>query len=162
MQFFVYSRNAIEALAPHDVPHVVISITSSPDDRARLPSSAHCRGILRLAFADIDRPSDAAVLFDAAHARAICSFISEHRATIERVVVHCDAGFSRSPAVAAAIARCLGEDDAEFFRRYRPNRHVYRTLLDTWSAREGSGSVDAIVARVEAAGGDDVIFRRSR
>jgi predicted protein tyrosine phosphatase len=136
MQFFVYSRRAIEALAGHDVPYVVISITTTADDVARVPPSRLCRGVLRIAFADIDRPLSGAVMFDASHARAICAFISEHRGSIERIIVHCDAGFSRSPAVAAAIAKCLGEDDAEFFRRYQPNMHVYQTLLDTCSARE--------------------------
>lgn len=92
--------------------------------------------MLRLSFADIDRPSAGAVMFGAEHARAICAFVSEHRSSIECVVVHCDAGFSRSPAVAAALARCLGQDDAEFFRRYHPNMHVYRTLIDAWNNRE--------------------------
>ena len=136
MQFFVYSRRAIEALAAHDVPYVVISITTTAADQASVPASELCRGILRVSFADIDRPLSGAVIFDVDHARAICAFITKHRASIERIVVHCDAGFSRSPAVAAAIAKCLGEDDAEFFRRYQPNMHVYQTLLDTWSARE--------------------------
>jgi len=136
VEFLVYSRRAIEALAAHDVPHVVISITTTADDQARLPSSERCVGVLRLAFADIERPLAGAVLFGAEHARAICEFIGAHRRAIKRVVVHCDAGFSRSPAVAAALAKCLGEDDAEFFRRYQPNMHVYQTLLDTWSARE--------------------------
>jgi hypothetical protein len=36
---FVYSRAAIERIAPHEAPHVVISITSSPDDTARIPAS---------------------------------------------------------------------------------------------------------------------------
>jgi len=136
MEFFVYSRRAIEALAAHEVPYVVISITTTLDDHARLPASERCIAVLRLTFADIDRPFDGAVMFGPEHARAICEFITEHRDAIERVLVHCDAGFSRSPAVAAAIAKCLGEDDTEFFRRYQPNMHVYQTLLDTWSARD--------------------------
>jgi predicted protein tyrosine phosphatase len=45
--------------------------------------------------------------------------------------VHCDAGVSRSPAVAAALARVLKGDDAEYFAgRYRPNTRVYRMLLE--------------------------------
>jgi predicted protein tyrosine phosphatase len=131
MDVWVYSRPAIERVAPHDVPHVVISITSTPSDVARIPSSPFLRGILRLSFADVEEPErdTMLVLFDAEHARAIHDFVVAHRAHVERILVHCDAGVSRSPAVAAAITRALGGDDADLFTRYRPNRRVYRLLL---------------------------------
>lgn len=133
MRFFVYSRGAIEGVAPHEVPHVIISITTTPDDQARLPEGETCRGVLRLSFLDADRPSDSqpeSMLFSDAHADAIWDFVLGHRPHIERVVVHCDAGFSRSPAVAAALSKVLLGDDQELFRRYRPNMRVYRTLLE--------------------------------
>jgi hypothetical protein len=41
-------------------------------------------------------------------------------------------GYSRSPGVAAALARILGDDDAMFFEQYLPNARVYRTLLETF------------------------------
>lgn len=53
-----------------------------------------------------------------------------HGGAIERIILHCDAGVSRSPGVAAALSKSLLGDDAEFFRRYRPNMRVYRTLLN--------------------------------
>lgn len=132
MDFFVYSRGAIEALAPHDVAHVIISITTTADDQAKLRLGTACRGVLRLSFIDADEQRDDQphVLFGREQARAILDFVTEHRDAIERVVVHCDAGLSRSPAVAAALAVCLGQSDQEFFQRYRPNMRVYRTLLD--------------------------------
>jgi predicted protein tyrosine phosphatase len=137
MDFFVYSRGAIEALPPHDEPHVIISITTTPDDVARLRIGTSCRGILRLSFFDVEVPvdSDRDGVFGLDHAGAICDFVELHRGSVSRIVVHCDAGISRSPAVAAALAVCLGESDDEFFRRYRPNMLVYRTLLDEWWRR---------------------------
>lgn len=47
------------------------------------------------------------------------------------------AGYSRSPAVAAAIAKAFGVDDEEYFSggRYCPNRHVYRTMLNEFAER---------------------------
>lgn len=135
MDIFVYSRRALEAARPHEVPHVVLSITSSPDDVARLRANAMCRGILRLSFPDADAPSEMyaeAELFSREQAVRIWEFVREHRPAIERIVVHCDAGVSRSPAVAAALAHVLNGDDAEYFAgRYRPNMRVYRTLLET-------------------------------
>ena len=141
MELLVYSRAAIERLPAHDVGHVIISISSAQDDVAKLPSSPCCRGVLRLFFADVAHPERHPELkaFSDADARAIWSFVLEHRASIERIVVHCDAGWSRSPAVAAALAKTLGQSDAEYFRRYHPNLHVYRTLLDGIAAMSHSG-----------------------
>src|SRR5690606_9309143 len=70
VEIFVYSRAAIERVPPHDVPHIVISITTTEDDRARIPSSPHCKGVLRLVFHDADAPtatSSEEALFSAAH-----------------------------------------------------------------------------------------------
>jgi predicted protein tyrosine phosphatase len=134
MEIFVYSRNAFDAARPHEAPHIVISITSSPDDVARVRANMACRGILRLSFPDADAPSERFSeheLFTPEQAAMIWNFVDEHRPHIERILVHCDAGVSRSAAVGAALARVLNGDDAEFFGgRYRPNMRVYQTLLD--------------------------------
>jgi predicted protein tyrosine phosphatase len=133
MELFVYSRHAVEAVRPHEVPHAIVSITSGAADVARLRINDQCLGVLRLSFPDAEEPSEAfpeAALFSSEHARQIWDFVLRHRETVERIVVHCDAGISRSPAVAAAIARTLNGDDAEFFGgRYSPNMRVYRLLL---------------------------------
>jgi predicted protein tyrosine phosphatase len=135
MEIFVYSRGAVERVGPPDVPHVIVSITSSEADQARIPQSPHCRALLRLVFADADAKTESIAeefLFSRAHARAIWDLVSEHLPHIERFIVHCDAGMCRSPAVAAAVAKVLTGDDAEYFRRYRPNMRVYRTMLATY------------------------------
>lgn len=138
MDFFVYSRPAIESVPQHDVPHVVVSITTTAEDRARIPASPQCLGILRLSFPDADGAIDGyseEELFSASHADRVWDFVLGHRADITRVVLHCDAGLSRSPAVAAALAKVLVGDDAPFFARYRPNMRVYRTLLERYHER---------------------------
>jgi predicted protein tyrosine phosphatase len=133
MEFFVYSRRALEAARPHEVPYIVISITSGPDDVARLQRSDQCRGVLRLSFPDAEAPSGQFTegdLFSQSQATQIWDFVLQHQAAVQRIVLHCDAGVSRSPAVAAAVARALGADNAEFFSgRYHPNMRVYRLLL---------------------------------
>lgn len=122
-------------MQPHEVPHIVISITSGPEDVARLRTNALCRGILRLSFPDAESASEnlsERELFSADQATQIWDFVLAHRHDVERIVLHCDAGISRSPAVAAALARALGGDDAEYFSgKYRPNMRVYRLLLGT-------------------------------
>jgi predicted protein tyrosine phosphatase len=150
MDFYVYSRSAIEACRPHEVAHVIVSITSGPSDVARLRPGPACRGVLRLVFADAEAPSEQfpeAQLFSSEQAAQIWAFIQEHRAAVERIVVHCDAGKSRSPAVAAALSRVLTGDDADFFGgRYQPNRRVYRLLLaaaETRGREELAATLDA-------------------
>lgn len=134
MQFFVYSRAHIERTSPHDdAPHVIISITTTPQDAAKLPVCATTAGVLRLSFYDLDQLLPGVTedeLFSAEHAKQIWDFVAQHRAAIERVIVHCDAGYSRSPAVAAALSRVIEGTDDEFFRRYQPNRRVYRALIN--------------------------------
>ncbi len=114
------------------------------DDQARLPTSDASLGVLRLVFPDRDEPGtdDPSAIFGTEHARAIWDFMERHLEGLERVVVHCDAGVSRSPGVAAALAKCLDGDDAEFFRRYRPNMRVYRTLVEEWHARSSAASFE--------------------
>jgi predicted protein tyrosine phosphatase len=135
MDFFVYSRKAMEAVRPHEVPHVIISITSTPEDLALLRANDHCRGTLRLSFLDADEHSEPRVggeLFSLDQAVQIWNFVERHRRDIQRIVVHCDAGISRSPAVAAALAHVLNGNNEEFFSgKYAPNARVYRLLLDT-------------------------------
>lgn len=135
MDIFVYSRSALDAARPHEVPHVIISITSSRDDVARLRSNVMCRGVLRLAFPDAEAASSLhmdANLFSREQAEEVWGFVHQHLLEVRRIIVHCDAGLSRSPAVGAALARVLKGDDAEFFGgRYRPNMRVYRMLLET-------------------------------
>lgn len=137
MEFIIHTRKRIESTPPPAVPHVVISITTSPHDEARIPETPAFRGILRLAFFDSDLPPEEEGpegLFAAADARRIWDFVLAHRAQVACVVLHCNAGLSRSPGVAAALARALDGEDAEFFARYKPNSRVYRILLDVYAA----------------------------
>ena len=140
MEFFVYSRPAIERVPAHDVPHVIISITTTADDEARIPPSPQCRATLRLVFLDADQPGDGfpeSALFSNEHADRVWNFVLDHRPHIARIILHCDAGVSRSPGVAAALAKVLVGDDSEFFNRYHPNRRVYTTLLSRYRERFG-------------------------
>ena len=68
-------------------------------------------------------------------AKHIVDGIEHNINRIQQIIVHCDAGYSRSPAVAAAIAKAFGVDDEEYFSggRYCPNRHVYRTMLNEFA-----------------------------
>lgn len=53
------------------------------------------------------------------------------------IVVHCEAGVSRSAGIAGALSKHFLGDDSRFFRSpYLPNRLVYRTLLNLLNGQE--------------------------
>jgi predicted protein tyrosine phosphatase len=136
MDFFVYSRKAIEQLRPPEVSHIIISITSRREDVAVLRANDHCLGILRLTFLDAEESSEpmlGAELFSLDQAKEIWTFVERHQEDVQRILVHCDMGISRSSAVAAALALTLNGNGDEFLLgdQYVPNTLVYRLLLET-------------------------------
>jgi protein-tyrosine phosphatase len=89
---------------------------------------------IRLAFHDLDRldPSMTARLMTEVEARAVVEMLrcALEETAPQRVMVHCEAGISRSAGVAAALSRAVNGDDADFFARRLPNRLCYRLVLE--------------------------------
>ena len=86
---------------------VCISIT---DPGKPLPFlSTHFLAVLRLAFSDITEAIDHPnyVLFNERHAMEILWFVSLW-GKVDRIVIHCQAGVSRSPGIAAALCELFG------------------------------------------------------
>lgn len=112
----------------------MISIANTGLPHTTLVDSPHLRGVLRLAFDDVEAirrdTRGGRTPMTPAHAREIRAFLEERLEGVELIVVHCEAGVSRSPAVAAALWRWLEGTRGPFFDRYRPNAHVYRTLAE--------------------------------
>lgn len=106
----------------------------------------NCKKVLRLAFHDADPKSTVNPchakgddLFTEARAHMIIDFVEEVKDEIDMLVVHCEAGVSRSPAIAAVIAKILFNDDSTFFKApFTPNMHVYRVMLNTAHERLGA------------------------
>jgi predicted protein tyrosine phosphatase len=116
-------------------PYVVISIRNPERRQARVLGRPRPRDILYLAFDDAEPvpglPLHADVeLMTPAQARVIWRFFERYRGEIGAVVCHCEQGMHRSPAVAAALCHATGGDASPFFRRYQPNQHVYRLVIE--------------------------------
>jgi protein-tyrosine phosphatase len=64
-------------------------------------------------------------------------FVEGMKDRIKGILVHCEAGQSRSAAVAAVIELVLNGSDERIFqdRRYSPNQYVYSKLLFAWQKR---------------------------
>ncbi len=119
----------------------LVSISDPDRPQPVLPLDPLRNGVLRLQFDDA-KPGDAPLdqrqplrLFTTADAHAVWSFISERMGRVDTLVVQCEAGWSRSPAIAAAISFSIGEDASRFFRDYGPNVHVFRTMMLTLPPR---------------------------
>jgi len=120
-----------------DVPWACISIAT--EDGSWPPIDENGRiGLLQVAFHDLVMPVDGCQLFDAEHAHRILDFVKVSWGRIQVLVVHCEAGASRSPAVAAALSRIYLGEDRDFFRPgvYDPNYLVYHTLLNVARLRD--------------------------
>lgn len=142
MNIVVRSRSEAKAFTS-DVPWAAISISDRPDEFPKLNACQRV-GLLQLCFHDVDDVShweqspayDAEVepvLFTYQMAQQVWCFVEQHRGKIETLLVHCFAGRSRSPAIAAAIAECLLRDtERTHFRGKCPNMRVYSKLLLCW------------------------------
>lgn len=126
---------------PHSTAAVMISISDPYIQYASKPKPnpvSGVREVLYLAFCDADVPgkdvygrnagiSDLMTVNDA---RRVASFVK--RNADKTIIVHCDAGISRSAGVAAAILKWATGDDAQIFKagRYCPNMWAYRKTLE--------------------------------
>lgn len=137
-KFIVYSRTAVQVVAMPLVPHVIVSISTPGDMPAEIGTNFWTRRLVQLQFHDLDdyvmqhveiKDQYEGQCFNKQHAREILEAVADCP-DAEVLVVHCDAGLSRSPGVAAALSKILVGDDSGFFYRYHPNMRVYRTLLE--------------------------------
>lgn len=137
--FYVYSRDWVQVIAPQPVPHLIVSIKVPGDPfQVKLPVNEHTLKTLHLEFHDLGdeamkhvdvRDQYEGQCFSRSQARQILAMVAAYPEA-EAFVVHCDAGLSRSPGVAAALSKILTGDDNYFFKRYTPNSRVYRTILE--------------------------------
>ena len=136
MELRVADRADVETGLLIGRPYVLISITDADLPPAEIPVDPMRKGELRLRFDDVELSDDPmmrgrpSVLMRPQDAEAIWRFVMQHITEIQTIVVHCEAGLSRSPAVAAALCDCLGLNSAGFFRSYFPNMFVYRMVAD--------------------------------
>ena len=131
IKFYVFSYAWLNKLEASDMlgNHIIISIRTPGDGPGEFATSERTKGVLRLEFWDDDRHNEEGN-FSPSIAKKIWDFVQLHAKNVDDIILHCDMGHSRSPAVAAALARGLGQDDTEFFKRHRPNMRVYRVLIN--------------------------------
>lgn len=145
MKIIVRNRPQAETVDPPEVSHLIVSISTPGDEPAKPKTNEHTILMLKFQFHDADRevlPGTAAwsyfggdvQLFTAEMAEQIVDVLSEENV----LIVHCDAGQSRSAGVAAAVSKWFNGTDDDYFRPpYTPNRLVYRMMLEALVERYG-------------------------
>lgn len=113
-------------------PYVHICITDpGSEPLERKVYDEHCLDVLRLHFWDLEEPCGKYTQFFTRYdAKRIRTFVEQYQAKVDRIVVSCEAGISRSCAVAAALSRKINGDDARYFKSGLPNSLVYRLLRE--------------------------------
>lgn len=116
-----------------NVPYIIISITDIDSENVFFAKNPFLISVLRLKFNDVDKDEEGAITEeDAMH---IAEFVKRYKDYAGLIVVHCEAGMSRSSGVCAALMKWLCNDDSYVFDNsfYRPNMKCYRRVLNAIS-----------------------------
>jgi predicted protein tyrosine phosphatase len=125
-EFVVLSREDAERYEPRG-REICISISDPEAPPARV--SSRFAAVLRLNFNDVtERGEDSDILFAEEHAREIRDFLDSWTGA-ERVMVHCNAGVSRSPGVALGLCDVRGWATAALERSHPGWNRLVRTVL---------------------------------
>ncbi len=135
-RYKVFSRSKCEEYCKqkHSKSSIIISIKSSWD--REMPNvfcddNNNVKAILSLSFDDVTREDDKRFCMKPEDGVKIAAFVNEWYNKVDRIIVHCDGGISRSAGVCAAIMRVKEGDDWPIFdnRNKHPNMTCYlRTL----------------------------------
>lgn len=130
-----------------DIPWACISVVSESGDWPVI-SDKNRVDLLQLDFHDrsnmhyVNHPLLGSTYFSKDQARQVLEFVDKNWDNIDCLMVHCEAGVSRSAAIAAAIELIKfgrGADNHYFNEstHYVPNTYVYRMMLETWQEIAG-------------------------
>ena len=120
----------------HDFKTAIISITDT--DKADVIFEKNevngIRAVLRLKFDDVERDYKNEHCITKEDAENIVKFVNKNKNKVDKFIVHCEAGVSRSAGVGAAIMKALNGDDWDVFKNPLkcPNMKCYRTVLNAF------------------------------
>lgn len=120
----------------HDFRTIIISITdveSNPNVFNRKVKNGIV-AILPLQFDDVNRGQKNCITQE--DAKKICDFLRRYEGQYDHIIVHCEAGKSRSAGVGAAILKYYTGCDKAIYDspRYTPNSTCYSMVLNEFFA----------------------------
>ena len=132
MNFLILSRNRAKEFScrKQAYPYIIISITDVGAERVGFRKNVFLKDVLRVSFEDVDTDGVHAITDD--DARKIVRFVNKWKKQVELIVIHCEAGMSRSAGVCAALMLWINGSDEFIFGNpfYKPNMKCYRTVLN--------------------------------
>ena len=136
MKITVLSRYEIEAIYDKITePCIIISIYCPADTPARIEKTEFVKDILFLAFDDVEEDRTYGYKpMSKEDGVLVRDFVEKFKNEVNEIIVHCDAGVSRSAGIAAAIGKYLNGDDMFIFGRprYCPNLTCYRNTFNAF------------------------------
>lgn len=111
--------------------HILISIQSIGNEVV-ISDTVYRKGLLKLQFNDVDNITDNHDYFTYAQAEEILNFVERYANQVSLIAVQCEAGISRSVAIASALSKILNNVDDVIFNKGVPNMFVYSTLLEAY------------------------------
>lgn len=118
--------------------YIIISINDT-DCSTVIFDNKHILDVLKITFDDLEKEpknkENKYKLFNIHIAKEIKNFIDKFKNKVNRIVVHCTAGISRSSGVAAVLSRYLNGTDNHVFGcgEYHPNKLVYKIMCEVFS-----------------------------
>jgi len=135
-ELVVLSREDVEQYEPAS-REICISISDPGAAPAGLSPSFVA--VLRISFDDVlERGDPTDVLFADDHARAIHDFM-DRNADVDRVVLHCNMGVSRSPGVALGLCDVRGWATAALERKHPGWNRLVRGIMARSAENAASG-----------------------
>lgn len=126
---------------------VIISITDTLSPDNEFADNRHIKGILRLKFDDCDFGEKNCI--QKTDGVKIIDFVNNNINNIQKIIVHCEAGVSRSAGVCAALMFIINGSDNPIFDSYQycPNMSCYRTVLETYYGSYDQEIADEKISR---------------
>ena len=133
MKFLTLSEKEIKSTLYNRIQdkHIVISITSEDSNEIVIPPNRERISQLYLKFDDVSDISEKFLFFTRAQAVEILEFVEKYINQVSLIIVQCQAGLSRSVAVASALSKIINYTDDGIYTKGIPNMFVYTTILDT-------------------------------
>lgn len=132
-KFTVMSRSAAKKFSFGNIPEktIIISITDVGSEDNRFNRQSNLVDVCRVKFDDVEKGEENCIT--KSDAQKIVDFMKKYD-DIQNVIVHCEAGVSRSAGCCAALMLACNGSDMEIFSNpvFCPNMTVYRTVLNTF------------------------------
>lgn len=140
MKFEVMSQTNARrySMKPHDERTIMISINDCENEGMHIINRNNRNNIQKVLYMYFDDVESGTGVITSDQATKIVQFIKACPDNIDKIIVHCGAGVSRSAGCCAAIMKFMTGSDMQIFDspKYCPNMRVYREVLNAFYSDE--------------------------